>query len=126
MSSIHPKLSAVIVGTNNLSRAKNFYSAVFGIKINHEDDTYISAFFEDGTHLEIEMINEYRFQNWERNNIGTYKNTEFSVPNIFDFFKLVVENGGTIVNAPILRPWNSYAGEIKDFDGNTFLITQKN
>ena len=125
MNSAHPKLSAIIVGTSDLNRSKNFYTEVFGITVNHQDPTYLSTHLKDGTHFEIKMINEHRFPNWKEHNIGTYKNSEFSVSDIFSFFENVVKNGGSILSKPTLRPWGSYAGEIKDPDDNIFLITQK-
>ncbi len=126
MSHNFPKLSAIIIGTNNLEKAKIFYKSVFCISIEHEDSTYVLSKSPDGQTIEIEMLNEHRFPNWKKHNVGTYKNTEFIVTDIYEFFKTVQANGGSIVSEPKLRPWGSYAGEIKDPDGNIFLITQKN
>lgn len=119
-----PKPGAIIIGTQNMAKAKTFYQKVFGITVDFEDETYISAKCTNGYPLEIEALNEHRFPNWEKNNIGTYKNIEFEVKNIEEFFAKVTQNGGDIVSEEKSRPWGK-AGEIKDIDGNTFLILEK-
>lgn len=124
MNKIVPKLSSIIIGTNNIKKAKRFYETVFHVTVEHEDESYISSKSPDGQKIEIEAMNEHRFLNWEKHNIGTYKNTEFEVSDIYGFFDIVRESGGSILSEPKLQPWG-YAGEIKDLDGNTFLIIQK-
>jgi predicted enzyme related to lactoylglutathione lyase len=120
-----PKLGPIIIGTSNIEKAKKFYSAVFGITIESEDTNYVSARGVDGTHLELEEDSENRFPRWAERNIGTYKNSEFSVPDINSFLDSVVQNGGKIMSNPVARPWGDMAAEFADPDGNIFLISQK-
>ena len=120
-----PTLSSIVIGTKDIRKAKEFYVKVFGISIEEEDKNYISARCIDGTHIEIEENSENRFPNWEKHNIGSYKNSEFNVIDIFSFLETVKLNGGKIVSEPKKRPWGSYGAEIQDVDGNIFLIVQK-
>ena len=117
-----PVLSSIIIGTNDIKRAKEFYRAVFGIVIEKDESMYISAHGIDGTHIEIETDSEYRFPNWQNHNIGTYKNSEFIVADIHEFVKTVENSGGKVISQPKIRPWGTFAAEIADPDGNIFLI----
>lgn len=119
------RLGPIIIGVNDMARAKAFYTAVFGIKTEHEDATYLSSHMADGTHIELEMENEHRFPNWKAHNVGTYKNSEFQVTDMDAFLKTVAEHGGKIVSPQTARPWGGFAAEISDPDGNIFLISQK-
>jgi lactoylglutathione lyase len=120
-----PKLGPIIIGTSNIEKAKDFYVKVFGIKIENESPNYVSARGVDGTHIELEEDSENRFPNWEKHNIGTYKNSEFSVDEISSFLDSVEQNGGKIISEPKERPWGGYGAEISDPEGNMFLISQK-
>ncbi len=121
-----PQLRSIIIGTSNMERAKNFYTSVFGVVIeNDESSHYVSAHLSDGNHIELEGNSENRFSNWVKHNVGTYKNTEFFVPDINLFFQTVEENGGTIITKPVPRPWGGFGGEIADPDGNIIAISQK-
>lgn len=120
-----PQLGPIIIGVINLEQAKEFYINVFGLTIESESPNYVSARGADGTHIEIEQDSEDRFPNWKEHNVGTYKNSEFKVNDIFSFFEIVKQYGGKIITEPIKRPWGSYGGEIADPEGNIFLITQK-
>ena len=120
-----PKLGPIIIGTANIEVAKKFYIAVFGLTIEREDSNYISAHGVDGTQIELEEDSENRFPNWKEHNIGTYKNSEFSVTDISAFLTTVVQNGGKIISAPVARPWGGFGAEFADPDGNIFLISQK-
>ena len=71
-----PTLGPIVIGVNSIEKALPFYVNVFGIKVERQDDTYLSAHMEDGTHIEFEMENEHRFPNWKAHNVGTYKNSE--------------------------------------------------
>lgn len=109
-----------------MERAKQFYTSVFGITIqNDESAHYVSARTVDGILIELEGDSEHRFPNWVKNNIGTYKNSEFFVPDINLFFETVEQNGGKVITKPVPRPWGGFAGEIADPDGNILLISQK-
>jgi predicted enzyme related to lactoylglutathione lyase len=120
-----PTLGPIIIGTSDIEKAKEFYTKVFGLKIGDQSENYLSAIGVDGVHIELEEDSDNRFPNWKENNVGTYKNSEFSVQDIFSFFESVKENGGSVVSEPVARPWGGYGGEIADLDGNIFLISQK-
>jgi predicted enzyme related to lactoylglutathione lyase len=120
-----PTLGPIIIGTSDIEKAKEFYTKVFGFKIETQSENYLSARGVDGIHIELEEDSDNRFPNWKDNNVGTYKNSEFSVQNIFSFFESVKENGGNIISEPVARTWGGYGGEIADLDGNIFLISQK-
>jgi predicted enzyme related to lactoylglutathione lyase len=120
-----PTLGPIIIGTKSIPEAKKFYLAVFGITIKDESPHYLSAKLVDGTHIEIEEDSENRFPNWAQNNIGTYKNSEFFVADIKAFLQTVVDNGGSVVTAPVARPWGGFGAEFKDPEGNMFLVSEK-
>ncbi|MFM2423799.1 MAG: Glyoxalase-like domain [Candidatus Parcubacteria bacterium] len=120
-----PALGPIIIGTVDLQKAKDFYTSVFGISIEKEDTNYISARGIDGTHIELEEDSENRFPHWVERNIGTYKNSQFTVSDIDTFLDTVTNNGGRIVSKPVKRPWGSTTAEFADIDGNIFLISQK-
>lgn len=120
-----PVLGPIIIGTADLQKAKNFYTSVFGIRIETEDAHYVSARGIDGTHIELEEDSENRFPHWVERNIGTFKNSQFTVSDINAFLDTVTRNGGKIVSEPIIRPWGNTTAEFADIDGNIFLISQK-
>ena len=120
-----PKLGPIIIGTSSIEKAKQFYSSVFGIRIEHEEAHYLSARGVDGTHIELEEDSESRFPHWAEHNVGTYKNSEFLVPDIHYFVETVVQHGGKVISKPIARPWGGFAAEVADLDGNIFLISQR-
>ena len=118
-----PTLGPIVIGVNSIEKALPFYVNVFGIKVERQDDTYLSAHMEDGTHIEFEMENEHRFPNWKAHNVGTYKNREFQVADMAAFLEAVPANGGRIITPPPPRPWGGLGAEISDPDGNIFLIS---
>lgn len=121
----YPSLGPIIIGTKNIEKAKEFYINVFGLSIEKETPVYISGHGVDGTHIELEADCKERFPNWAQNNIGTYKNSEFQVVDIFGFLDNVKLNGGKVVTEPVKLSWGGYGAEIQDLDGNMFLIAQK-
>ncbi|PIR69176.1 MAG: hypothetical protein COU47_04515 [Candidatus Niyogibacteria bacterium CG10_big_fil_rev_8_21_14_0_10_46_36] len=120
-----PKLGPIIIGTSDIEKAKKFYIAVFGLVIESEDKNYVSARGVDGTHIELEEDSENRFPHWAERNIGTYKNSEFQVPDMKLFLETVLKNGGKIISEPVSRPWGDIGAEFTDLDGNIFLVSQK-
>ncbi len=120
-----PKLGPIIIGASDLERAKKFYEVVFRLVIENDDQHYVSARGIDGTHSELEEDSEKRFPHWKERNIGTYKNSEFQVPNMTLFLEAVVSNGGKVVSQPVSRPWGDICAEFADPDGNIFLVSQK-
>ncbi len=116
-----PTMWPIIIGSKDAKIAKEFYIKVFWITIQVEKPNYISARLSDGTHIEIEEDSANRFPNWEKNNVWTYKNSQFMVPNIEKFLKTVVENNWSVVSPIKSKPWWSTA-EIADPEGNIFLI----
>ena len=121
-----PTLGPIVIGISDMERAKKFYTAVFGVTIKNEESAhYASAYGVDGTHIELEGDSPHRFRNWVKNNVGTYKNSEFTVRDIKAFLKMVVDNGGAVVTEPTPRPWGGFGAEFGDPDGNIFLISQK-
>ena len=120
-----PNLGPIIIGTSNIEKAKAFYTAVFGVTIDHESPHYVSARGVDGTQIELEEYSEHRFPNWKEHNIGTYKNSEFQVADIHSFLESVEKHGGRIITRAVSRPWGGFGAEIADPEGNMFLIAQK-
>lgn len=120
-----PTLGPIIIGTIDIEKAKEFYVNVFGLVVEEESPHYVSARCIDGTHIEIEEDSEERFLNWSEHNVGTYKNSEFYVQDIFSFLETVKLNGGKVISEPKKRSWGNYGAEIQDIDGNIFLIEQK-
>jgi predicted enzyme related to lactoylglutathione lyase len=121
----YPVLGPIIIGTSDIAKAKKFYVAVFGLVIDSESDSYVSAHTIDGTRIELEADSENRFPSWAKRNIGTYKNCEFHVADLTSFLRNVVAHGGAIVSQVTPRPWGDVNGEFSDLDGNIFLISQR-
>jgi len=117
----YPTLWAIIIWTKNKKLAKKFYSNVFWIDIEVEKENYISARLKDGTLIEIEENSENRFPNREKNNIWTYKNSQFMVDDLNDFLQKVVANWWSVIS-PIKQKPRGSTTEICDSEGNTFLI----
>jgi predicted enzyme related to lactoylglutathione lyase len=117
------KLGPIVIGVQSIEKALPFYTAVFGIRVESRDDHYLSARLGDGTHIELEEDSPHRFPNWEKHNVGTYKNSEFTVTNMDSLLKTVVNHGGTVVTPKTPRPWGGFGAEISDLDGNIFLIS---
>jgi predicted enzyme related to lactoylglutathione lyase len=120
-----PQLGPIIIGTSDIEAAKKFYISVFGVTIESEKPRYVSTRGVDGTHIELEEDSENRFPNWKKHNVGTYKNSEFHVIDIYSFFETVKKHGGKIITEPVSRPWGGFGGEVADPDGNIFLISQR-
>ena len=118
------KLGPIIIGVKSIEKAKPFYLNVFGIEIQEQREHYLSATLGDA-HIEIEENSPNRFPLWAERNIGTYKNSEFTVADMKEFLDAVRSNGGTVVSKPVARPWGGMNAEIADPDGNIFLISQE-
>lgn len=120
----YPTLWAIIIGTKDAERAKQFYINVFWIIIEVEKPHYISAKMQDGTHIEIEEDSENRFPNREKHNIGTYKNSQFMVDDLEGFLEKVIKYWWSVVSSIKSKPrWST--AEIADPEGNMFLIGDK-
>jgi predicted enzyme related to lactoylglutathione lyase len=117
-----PTLGPIIIGVKNIDLALDFYINVFEIKVDSRSENYLSAYLSD-THIELEEDSPNRFPNWAKNNIGTYKNSEFIVEDINTFIAKVSKYGGRVVSKPKDTPWGSKITEIADIDGNIFLIS---
>lgn len=122
-STTKPKLGPIIIGVTSIEKVKEFYVKVFEIEIAEQKENYLSAYLNE-THIEIEEDCASRFPGWKEHNVGTYKNSEFIVPNMNLFLKKVQEYGGKIISQPVMRPWGATTAEIADPDGNMFLISQ--
>lgn len=123
MQNSRPKLGPIIIGVKDVPKALPFYVNVFGINVDRQDESYVSSYMEDGTHIELEAWTEHRFPNWTEHNVGTYKNSEFQVADMEAFLKTVTANGGHIITPSTPRPWGGLGAEISDPDGNMFLIS---
>ena len=119
-----PRLGPIIIGVNNIEKIKEFYIKVFEIEIDHQSENYLSAHLGDA-HIELEEDSPHRFPHWKEHNVGTYKNSEFFVPNMSRFIEKVLRYGGRVVGLPSKKPWGSITAEIADPDGNIFLISQE-
>lgn len=119
-----PRLGPIIIGTMDINKSRKFYENVFGIRIDEESENYLSAYMEDGTHIEIEEDSPERFPYWAERNVGTFKNSQFLVNDIDAFLEIVSMNGGKIVTSKTARKWGGYGAEFSDVDGNIFLIAQ--
>jgi predicted enzyme related to lactoylglutathione lyase len=124
MSSKKPKLGPIVIGVKDIEKAKEFYVNVFEIEVDERSENYLSSHLGNA-HIELEEDSKNRFPDWKKNNVGTYKNSEFIVPDMTAFLKKVTQYGGKVVSTPVKRPWGSISAEIADPDGNIFLISQE-
>lgn len=118
------KQGPIIIGVKDIEKAKIFYLNVFELEIDIQSHNYLSCYLGD-IHIEIEEDSENRFPNWAKNNIGTYKNSQFIVEDIEVFVTKVVQFGGKVISIPRTQPWGGINAEIADLDGNIFVISQE-
>ncbi len=118
------KLDSIIIGVKDIELAKIFYMGVFDFIGETQSPHYLSGHIW-WTHVEIEEDSPYRFPNWAKHHIGTYKNSEFLVSDMSEFLWKVTKYGGNIISEPKMVPWWSLNAEIADIDGNIFPVHQK-
>jgi predicted enzyme related to lactoylglutathione lyase len=118
------KFSAVLIGVNNLNKAKSFYEKVFEMVFDEFRPPFASAIL-NGVEFNIEEDAEYRSKDWARINIGGRKHISFEVDDLNIFLKHATNYGATIVQNPQKTPWNWLEAIVADPDGNEFIIEQK-
>lgn len=117
------KISSILIGVNNLEKAKPFYEKVFGFVFDEFRPPFASATLDD-VEFNIEENAPVRDKDWSTRNIGTRKNVSFETDDLNNFLKVVTDNGGKVIKVPTDTPWNWRESIIADPDGNEFLIEQ--
>ena len=114
----------VMVGTNNLKSATNFFDNVLeplGLKKVEVEDTY-AGYAQKNKLQEIEFYVTEPF-NGEKATVGNGCMISFYVTSpslVDDFHKIALQNGATNEGDPNPRPsgGSNYYGYIRDLDGN--------
>lgn len=113
---IHFELTA-----DNLERANEFYSKVFGWKINKWDGPieYWLVSTDGG--------NEHGINGaiMKREDPNTSTINTIDVPNLLDYMNSIKKNGGTVLTDKITVSGVGYFAYCKDTEGNTFGIMEE-
>jgi predicted enzyme related to lactoylglutathione lyase len=117
---IMPRVTHFEISADDTARASEFYSKVFGWKINKWDGPmdYILVDTEDGDEKGINGGIVKRQQQAEPT-VNT-----ISVNNIDEFATSIMEAGGKIVKPKIVLPGIGYLAYCKDTEGNVFGIME--
>ena len=118
------KISSILIGVSDLNRTRPFYEKVFGFSFDEFRPPFASAMMGD-TEFNIEEDAEYRNTDWGKKNVGGRKSVTFETDNLNAFLKIVLQEGGKVVEEPVKQPWGWYNAVISDLDGNEFIIEQE-
>ncbi len=118
------KISSILIGVNSLPKAKPFYEKVFGFVFDEFRPPFASAMMGD-VEFNIEEDETYRHADWGKKNVGGRKSVTFQTDNLNAFLKIVLQEGGKIIEEPAKQPWGWYNSVISDLDGNEFVIEQE-
>jgi predicted enzyme related to lactoylglutathione lyase len=118
------KISSILIGVNNLQKAKPFYEQVFGMKFEEFRPPFASATF-DGIEFNIEENADYRSSDWATLYIGGRKHISFQADDLESFLLYAEEHGATIIKPIETKPWGWKEAIIADFDGNEFIVEQE-
>ena len=118
------KVSSILIGVNDLNKAKSFYEQVFGFQFKEFRPPFASATF-DGIEFNIEENADYRAADWASNYIGGRKHVSFETDNLEQFIAKAESLGTKIIEAPQEKPWGWKEAVIADPNGNEFIVEQK-
>ena len=85
---------------------------------------FMEGHLGDELTFNIEENDAARDSEWANRNIGTYKNSILSVPDIGIFIDKVKQAGGSVTKEPTKMPWGYLEAHVTDLDGNTFIVEQ--
>ncbi|MEN9342385.1 MAG: Glyoxalase-like domain [Candidatus Parcubacteria bacterium] len=118
------KVSSILIGVNDLNKAKPFYEQVFGFQFNEFRPPFASANL-DGVEFNIEEYADYRPKDWAENYIGGRKQISFETDNLEKFLTKAESLGAKIIETPQEKPWGWKEAVIADSDNNEFIVEQK-
>ncbi|HLD81648.1 MAG TPA: VOC family protein [Patescibacteria group bacterium] len=118
------KVSSILIGVNDLNKAKPFYEQVFGFQFGEFRPPFASASL-DGIEFNIEENADYRSKDWTNNYVGGRKHVSFETDNLEQFLAKAESLGGQIIEPPKEKPWGWKEAIIADPDGNEFIVEQK-
>jgi lactoylglutathione lyase len=122
---MRPNLGTVLIGVQNLEKSKMFYENAFGMIIDEFRPPFMEGHLGDNLVFNIEENDDIRDVGWKERNIGTYKNSILSVPDMKLFIQKVRAHGGSLIQEPKKMPWGYTEAHIIDPDGNIFVIESK-
>ena len=109
------KIGEVCLQTNDVIRLANFYKRLFEID-NGSDDEIHQALIAEETQLTI--YNDGRNKNNSNQNISL----AFTVDDIDEAYKKVVDLGAEIIEKPTVRPWGTTNMSFYDPDRNVIYF----
>ena len=118
------KISSILVGVRDLSKARPFYEKVFGFVFDEFRPPYASATV-DGLEFNIEEDADYRSPDWVNNYIGGRKNVAFQTDDLKSFLIKAEASGAKVIQEATDQPWGWSEAVIADPDGNEFLVEQE-
>ena len=78
------KVSSILIGVNNLNKAKPFYEQIFGFQFKEFRPPFASANL-DSIEFNIEENADYRAKDWADNYIGGRKHISFETDDLKQF-----------------------------------------
>ena len=117
-------VSSILIGVNDLNKAKPFYEKVFGFIFSEFRPPFASANLGD-IEFNIEENADYRSADWADNYIGGRKHVSFQTDDLEKFLIQAESFGAKIVEPLQERPWGWKEAIIADPDGNEFIIEQE-
>ena len=118
------KVSSILIGVNDLNKAKPFYEQVFGFQSKEFRPPFAFANF-DSVEFNVEENVDYRAKDWADNYIGGRKHISFETHHLKQFLVKAEALGATIVELPQENPCGWKEAVIADPDGNEFIVEQK-
>ncbi len=116
-----PRVIHFEIAVDDTDRATEFYSKVFGWKINKWDGPL--EYWLVSTNGGKEHGIDGAIMKREDPNTSTINTID--VPNVLDFMDSVKKNGGTVLTKKMTVPGVGYFAYCKDTEGNTFGIMEE-
>lgn len=119
------ELGANLIGVKDMTKAKAWYSNVFGMKVvDFRPPEFLEMKLGSNTFY-IETANPKRAKGFEEEfNIGGRSSAIFAVDDIHKFMKHAKKHKAKIIISPIQQFWGGWNAVIADPDGNEFIIDQ--
>ncbi len=105
------KLGEVCIETNNVANIADFYRKILNISSDCRDEVH-QFILTEGTTLTV--YNNGRVKNNQNQNISL----AFTVDDIDEEYRRLLDLGIHIIDGPILQPWGAKNMHFRDPDGN--------
>lgn len=117
------KLGANLIGVKDVTKAKEWYSKIFGMKVVEYRPPEFLEMKLGKNIFYIETANPKRAKGFEEEfNVGGRSSAIFEVGDIHKFISRCRKNRVKIVVMPVKQFWGDWNAVIADPDGNEFII----